>query len=527
LGIAAGTNGATMERTGLRAATVSKAATGVMAGMFSALVLLLVLWLFQSWNSTQQQIKDQAVAASKIVATNAKWIDALAWQALQRIDESLGPEVGMAHKSTFRDINEAVENLPGQVEAYVVDREGAIILSTDPSIKPVSITDRAYFSELKKGARRYVSPLLISRQNDDQIFVFSRRIERDGVFAGAAMVSFEVDILKDLLESADLGKDSTVGLIRRDGQLVARYPLAQGPLDMSGYVLFTDYLPKSSDGTYVTESPADGVARVVGYRLVEGTDFVAVSSAGYDVGIRPFWNDLLIALAVLALAAIGLIASATWIKHLLGRDTARSHALSVALDENQLLLREIHHRVKNNLQSVQSLIRMQQLPGDMQKSLADRIAAMITVHEQIYGRDQFSKVSAKHLLTGVVDTVVRSYGSNVEVVYAVEDLDVSADTATPIALLANEVVTNSLKYAFPNGEHGQITLELRALTPRRACLIIRDNGIGFDHLGTRSGMGSRLIKGVVSQLRGEFLYQRDSGTVFTAEMDIIEPSHSK
>lgn len=511
-----------MKFEGLHTATVSKAATAVMGTMFVGLLLLLGLWLFESWSSAQQRTKDQAVAASKIVATNAKWIDALAWQALQRIDESLGPDVVVADKSKVRDINEAVENLPGQVEAYVVDRDGSTLLSTDPSVKPVSITDRPYFAELKKGARRYVSSLLVSRQNGEQIFVFSRRIERNGAFAGAAMVSFEVDIFADILESADLGPDSTVGIIRRDGQLVARFPLASGPLDMSRYVLFTDYLPKSPTGTYFAVSPADGVARTVGYRSVEGTDFIAVSSAGYQAGMRPFWTDLMIAVAVLCLAAIGLIAAAGWIRHLLARDIARSTVLSVALEENQLLLREIHHRVKNNLQSVQSLIRMQHLPPEAQKSLFDRIAAMISVHEQIYSRDQYAKVSAKHLLTAVVDMLVKSYGSSVEVEYAIEDIDVSADTATPLALLANEVVTNSLKYAFQNAQGGKIAVTLTALSNRRACLVISDDGVGFDQENMHSGMGSRLIKGVVSQLQGEFIYQRNGGTTFTAEMDIIE-----
>ncbi len=463
----------------------------------------------------------------RFVATNARWIDALAWQALQRIDESLGPDIGTADNKNILDLNQAVENLPGQVQAYVVDRGGVAILSTETEIKPVSITDRPYFSELAKGAKRHVSSLLISRQNGEQIFVFSRRIERNGVFAGAAMVSFQANLLGEILESADLGPNSTVGLIRRDGQLVARYPLPSGPLDMSGYVLFTEHLPKSPNGTYFAISPADGVTREVAYRTVEGTDFIAVSSVGYDAGMRPFWNDVFIAVALLCVAAVGLITAASWIRHLLARDAARSTSLSVALEENQLLLREIHHRVKNNLQAVQSLIRMQRLPDETQKSLFDRIAAMISVHEQIYSRDQYSRVSARHLLTSVVDTLVKSYGSAVEVEYAINDIVVSADTATPLALLTNEVVTNCLKYAFPDGRSGRITVSLKTLSERRACLVIADNGVGFDRDSVRSGMGSRLITGVMSQLHGEFIYQSEGGTTFIAEMDIIEDAGAR
>jgi len=114
---------------------------------------------------------------------------------------------------------------------------------------------------------------------------------------------------------------------------------------------------------------------------------------------------------------------------------------------------------------------------------------MIAVHEQIYSRDQYAQVSAKHLLTDVVDMLIKSYGSTVEVEYVIEDIDVSADTATPLALLANEVVTNSLKYALPHTQAGKITVTLKALSKRRACLMINDNGVGFDRENVHSGMG--------------------------------------
>ena len=101
---------------------------------------------------------------------------------------------------------------------------------------------------------------------------------RDGRFAGAAIVSFDVMMLKDTWDSLGLDALSTVSLIREDGQLVARYPLAEGPLDLSKYVLFTDYLPKNAVGSYPALSPADGITRIVGYRKVPGTPFVALAS---------------------------------------------------------------------------------------------------------------------------------------------------------------------------------------------------------------------------------------------------------
>jgi two-component sensor histidine kinase len=157
----------------------------------------------------------------------------------------------------------------------------------------------------------------------------------------------------------------------------------------------------------------------------------------------------------------------------------------------------------------------------MQQSLLDRISAMIAVHEQIYSHDQFSVVSAKALIPAVVDTLISACGDRVSVTYDIEDISITADHATPVALLANEIVTNALKYAFPGERKGVISISLKRLAGQRACLVIADDGVGFDKSSSTAGMGTRLVRGVISQLHGEHIYERRNGTVFTAEMEIV------
>ena len=502
--------------------TLAKAAAMIIVATFVSLLLLLGLWLYTSYQDAIRRAEERAVAASKIVATNVSLLDSLARQALQRIDETLGDTITPGASTKVRNINEAVADLPGQVKAYVVDSTGLTLYSTDPMIKPISIVDRPYFSELAKGAREYISSLLISRLNGHQIFAFSRRLERNGRFAGAAVVSFEVEVLASVWEAVDLGPNSTVSFARPDGQLVARYPFADGPLDMSKYVLFTDYLLKAPEGTYEAISPADGAHRIVAYRTVAGNGLVAIASTGYDYGIRRFWRDVTVAAAVFIFAGSGLLAAGGWIRHLRRRDAARSELLRNALADNQLLLREIHHRVKNNLQAVQSVIQLQRLPADVQQSLTDRIAAMVAVHEQIYRHDEFSRLCVSELLTSIGGKLVSAYGSPVTVDYDIDEIAVSTDNATPLALLTNEVLTNSLKYAFPDGRAGRVSITLRHLGGRRARLTISDDGVGFDPESARQGMGSRLMRGVVGQLNGTYSLAGGSGTTFTAELEIAE-----
>jgi len=498
--------------------TVRSAVLLILA-FFAVLAILMTLWLTQSYEAARQRGEDRVAAASQVVATNALWISEVARQALRRIDDAMGPSIKSVGGTGVQDIREAVDSLPGQVKAYVVDEGGNTIYSTDPQIKPMNITDREYFSSLAKGDLSHLSGLLISRLNNEQIFVFSRRLVRDGKFAGAAMISFDVRMLAGIWSSLGLGENSTISLLRNDGMLVARYPLAEAPLDMSNYVLFTDYLKKAPTGVYSGESPVDGITRLVSYRRVDGTDFIALAAMEQNSAMTLFWSNATVSLLFALPTALGLAAASLWITNLLQRDANRRRELATALESNQLLLREIHHRVKNNLQSIQSLVRLQDIPDSSKTDLRGRIAAMAAVHEHIYSFDQFANVEASGMLESVVSALVETRGKQVEVSYDLEPVIVEQERATPLALVVNEVVTNSLKYAFADGRKGRIRIALSRSDEGKARLVVADNGQGFDPDTMKQGMGSKLIGGVVGQLDGTYRYDFEGGTVFT--MDFV------
>jgi two-component sensor histidine kinase len=289
-------------------------------------------------------------------------------------------------------------------------------------------------------------------------------------------------------------------------------------VDLSDYVRFTDYLKKSDQGVYEAISPADGARRIVGYRRVPGTDLVVQASAAYDENLREFWRNLYFTVAFAGATTIGLAVGAFWIVSFLKRDAVRSSQLERALEENQMLMREIHHRVKNNLQVVQSLIRLQSLPDDMKNSLVDRLSAMSLVHEHIYRHDRFSEVFADELIPSVVDPLVRAYRPDVAVEYDLDRLTVSNDQATSLALLVGEVTTNALKYAFSGDAPAKLVLTLKHAGEGRASLSILDNGPGFDPNANAGGMGTKLITTSVRQLGGQYHYDFDGGTRFQADL---------
>lgn len=510
-------------RTERRRHTVERTSSLLLASLILIIVILTSGWLVQSYKAARDNLTERVTASTKIVATHAQWLNAAAWQALRRIDDALPASVGDTNAAQIANIQDAVKDLPGRVQAYVVDANGQTVYSTDPQVKPINITDRAYFSALKDGAQTYVSSLLTSRLNGQQIFVFSRRLSEGGVFRGAAMVSFEVNVLAPIWESVALGSNSTISLFRNDGVLVARYPTIEPLPDSKTTPRFIEQLKEASAGNYEIISPIDGVQRMVGYAAVPGTRFVVVSAADYAQGMEGFWRNFALAMGLATIAILGALVAGWWIRSLYRHEEMQAAQIRQANEQNELLLREIHHRVKNNLQSVQSLLRIQTLPPETQKVLSNRIGAMVAVHERIYSQDGFQEIDLPALVMAVVDRLVEAYASPVKVRYDIDPVPVDNECATPLALLFTELVTNSIKYAFPDQPDPQITITIRGDENGRATMTVRDNGKGFDVDKTPKNMGSRLMTGAVRQLGGSARFERDGGTVFHAEVTIRSP----
>ncbi len=458
---------------------------------------------------TRQRFEERSSAAAQVVAADAYWIAELASQTLRRVDAALGPSMS----GNPDDLQPALEGLPAVVEVYIIDADANTIYATVPGASSVSVSDREYFTTLRDGAGFYTSPMIVSRLTGDRIFVFSKRVERDGVFAGAIMVSYSDKLLEEIWQTLDLGAGSTISLIRNDGQLMGRYPPAEEITDFSSLPLFTEYLPARPAGTYTSESsPVDGIARVVSYRSVEGTPIIAIASIATNETWQTFGRNILTVLLIVSPIIVGLALGCWWIIVLLRRDTRNTEKLT-------MLFQEIHHRVKNNMASVQALVRMQNIPDDAKRDLQSRFAAMAALHEHIYRHDGYASVHAKELIPAMVEQVNATYGSGITIRYDIADVEIGHDQATPLALLLSELVTNALKYAFPDGRPGTISISLSPVDQQgRSKLVVRDDGTGMPNEERRSSMGMRLVNGAVMQLQGEHEFRNDGGTVFEAKL---------
>ncbi|WP_216746138.1 sensor histidine kinase [Paucihalobacter ruber] len=190
--------------------------------------------------------------------------------------------------------------------------------------------------------------------------------------------------------------------------------------------------------------------------------------------------------------------------------------------ENELLLKEIHHRVKNNLEMVKSLIALQSAQiedgatKDAMIASQNRVQSMGIIHQKLYQGDNLGSIEMKdyfiNLSEGILDTF--NAEDQVKIECAMDNLDLDVDTAVPIGLIVNELLTNALKYAFPEKQGGTINISLEKTKNNNLKLKVVDNGVGktagLAPKGT--GFGSQLVKLLTQQLNGTMVERTDKGT---------------
>jgi PAS domain S-box-containing protein len=206
-------------------------------------------------------------------------------------------------------------------------------------------------------------------------------------------------------------------------------------------------------------------------------------------------------------------------------------ALRASLREKEALLKEVHHRVKNNLQLIISLLSLQAArvgDGSVRSVLADscdRVRSLALVHENLYRAGQFAGVSLARQVQSLCAQLLRSYGDGARIGLEtrVADVSLDLDRAVPLVLITNELVSNALKHAFPGARSGRVLVELRALVPGRYALIVADDGVGlpaeFD-LRNLGSLGLQLVSDLADQLHGTVSFHRDSGTTVTITFDV-------
>ncbi|MDO9035919.1 MAG: histidine kinase dimerization/phosphoacceptor domain -containing protein, partial [Methanoregula sp.] len=206
--------------------------------------------------------------------------------------------------------------------------------------------------------------------------------------------------------------------------------------------------------------------------------------------------------------------------------TKAEQEITRSLEEKDLLLREIHHRVKNNLQIIASLLNLQSryiTDPNVLESIKDsqsRVRAMALAHERIYRSHNLSDINLKDYLKYLTKQILQFYNiqhHQIGITVTMDDVITDIDTVIPVGLILNELVSNSLKHAFPDGRKGTISIEGTPQDANSLRFIYHDTGVGlpagFDWKNTES-LGLRLVNSLVDQLDGTIESSSGEGTTF-------------
>ncbi len=194
--------------------------------------------------------------------------------------------------------------------------------------------------------------------------------------------------------------------------------------------------------------------------------------------------------------------------------------LSLKNAENELLLKEIHHRVKNNLEIVSGLLALQSAQiadpntKDAMQESQNRVQSIGIVHQKLYQGNNLGAIEMKDYFINLSESILDSFGADkrVTIECAMDKLDVDIDTAVPLGLIVNELLTNTLKYAFPKDSDGKVLIRLEKRNNNILHLEVSDNGVGKSGITRGTGFGDQLVSLLTRQLNGAMKEEIQNGT---------------
>lgn len=238
-------------------------------------------------------------------------------------------------------------------------------------------------------------------------------------------------------------------------------------------------------------------------------------------GSGPDIDDYVIAVALLSIAGFLSTHIVNRRKHLLDAALTESERVQRELEEKKVLINEVHHRVKNNLNVVTSLLRLQANrlspdvdPREILMESVGRVQSMALVHEQLYQQSTSTKIDLKRYIVSILDRIQGTYDvPYIQFEIHADDMTMDLTRAIPCGLILNELLTNCCKHAFEENSPGQVEVRLNQ-QQEQTSLVVRDNGIGMSEeiLEDTQSLGLQLVNMLTEQLQGESWITQIDGT---------------
>lgn len=423
--------------------------------------------------------------------------------------------------------------------------DGAAILSTHQyPVPPISAADRDYFIVQRDGdPGLYLGVVQRDRYAAERLLVFSRRLERsDGSFRGFVTAAISPEPLRSALIRT--GEGFHASIMRADGAMIVGVPAEQLEIDVSRDVRFAEAASAAPSGVYEDDAQS-GEARLVIFQRIQPLDlFVRL-----DVLLMPIadtWSrNHLLSYVLAGVAAVLSILGFGWLalsrtrqaevtvgeleqarQGLEERISAHTDSLrranqrlAEAVADKEVLYREVHHRVKNTLQVVTSLLQLQaaRLAPEARRPFEEsltRISAMSLVHELLYRSEQPSRIDFSLYLRTVAEALLARHGDSdrIALVLDSEEVSMDLDRAVPLGLLVNELIGAALGHGFAGGRKGTLLLRFRREADG-ARLEISHDGIADEQMPT--GFGLLLVDALAGQIGASVVPGQSDGRGFT------------
>lgn len=487
--------------------------------------LLLSLWALYSWRIEHKRAVEQAQKSVGIVREYVL-------RVIQTQELILGHVDDMIHGMSWSEIagSEAIHRQLQALHRRSDPNHGILVIDTDGVIRNSSVTfpvainvsDRAYFQGLReRPAPLYITRRLTGRVLGHETFAILRHRSGD-TFDGIIAASVNAETLTHFFESMREDRRTVVELIRSDGALLARSPSHASITFPSDSDIMRAF-GAAPAGVLTTRAAPDGDEYIYAYSRLNGLPLYVTYGIATASVMEHWLDNVQIGGAFLLIMALLWFATVTQAvrrgqaarqhrRTLEQQVSARTAELEKAVADKDVLLREVHHRVKNNLQMIQALIRMHasKMPAEAQSVFADitrRIVAIGQVYSQIYGSAKLEGLDlAVYLRIVCQQTAVGILPDDqIRLDMDLESIEVDIDTALPIGLIAVELVMNAYKHAFPDGRRGEVVVKLRR-RDRYGILTVRDDGIGLPPTRPSGITGLTLIDALAGQVDGRLKF---------------------
>ncbi|MCR6629013.1 MAG: hypothetical protein NVV74_02580 [Magnetospirillum sp.] len=480
----------------------------------------------RDYHQTREEAESELAAVTRLMEQHSRAALLVGFLQISRIVDAMGRRLprDMGGQADHDRMVRLTRDLPLSDSVWVFDADG-MVRTTSYDLPPnsLNIRDRAYYTALRDGAREFISPLIWGRVRSAPFFAMSRRLDdAQGGFAGGVQVSINTGYFTEFYRTLRREPGAVFALYKDDGSLVMRSSLPAGQEEFPRIQSLVEALKRSDDGTLVLHSVLDGVERLYAYRRIPGHPLVVTAGMPLDV-LFAGWRERTIRSGVIAAA---LLATLLIVAYRLGSTLRREGELRARaedlLADKEVLFQEIHHRVKNNLQIIASFLTMQAVrSGDPKTAAAfeealTRLQSMGLVHQILYEQNEATEVSMDSYLRALSASIGQTFGAGdrgISIEVQADDTRLSLDQAVPLALLANEALTNALKHAFPPGRGGQVRLAL-ARQDSGFSFSLSDDGVGMPRT-PKPGLGMTILSALARQLDGSLAWGAGPGTNMT------------